>query len=281
MDVFNDISSELSSRLKGRTSDAFLVILGSGMSRSFAEEEYEVIGALSNRDLDGHPGKVGLWWHKEIPVILSLGRDHLYEGSSTEQVVSLIDCVALLGLRRLILTNAAGGLHPLLQTGDLMMQTGYLTTLAGSKRLRRGNLSYRHPEGTFVFSDRSSSLMPHLITSVQAEALKRGVVLKEGTYAGVLGPSYETSAEIRMLRYMRGNAVGMSTITEVEAAFSNGMDVMGFSLITNVLSDTNQKVVTHDEVTEAASAAQSRIRSVIEVAINVMGVNPSREGVRE
>ena len=263
-------------QIGSRGAETILLILGSGMSDCFDPQEYRVIGRLPSVREDvkteGHPGIVALLEDRERPVLLSLGRRHLYEGGEPEDVVRLIDWGASLGIRKLFLTNAAGGLNPRLRTGDLMLHRGYLPALFGRRRLIGNGLSGFFPVEAPPFNPAGRSLQipgAKPFPSLAQAALSEGIALREGIYAGVTGPNYETRAEIRMLRRMGADAVGMSTITEVEGGLRRGMRPVGLSLITNVASDTERQSVTHDEVSDASSIHRNKLRRLLEAWMRV------------
>ncbi len=246
-----------------------LIVLGSGMSGCFAENELEIL--VDERSLlHGHSGRVALLRDAPSPTLVSLGRRHLYEGYAPHDVTEIIRAAARLGARNLILTNAAGGLDPLFRTGDIMLIEEMITTLVG----RWGGM----PSSERATGERPAGYHFQSIPSFQSDlsnqihqgCLERGIQLRHGVYAGVLGPSYETRAEIRMLRRMGASAVGMSTLLEVMEATRLGMRVVGLSLITNVLTDTRRIVLDHLEVVEQSRLAIAEVRVVVEVVRTVL-----------
>lgn len=243
-----------------------LVVLGSGMNVCFAEGEFRVLGEWKGKGVEGHPGLIALWEHKGNQVLLALGRRHLYEGYTPKETVALVDAAGLLGVRHLLLTNAAGGLSPLLQKGDLVLHRDYIGTLLGSRRVR-GNGREEQNIRTVERMVSASPLAIDCYPALHRAALEKGVAFREGVYAGVIGPSYETRAEIRMLRRMGADLVGMSTVPEVQAAARHSMRVVGFSLVTNTASDTVRVNVAHSEVTEASIVAAVSVRRAIEACV--------------
>ncbi|MGE3800354.1 MAG: purine-nucleoside phosphorylase [Candidatus Kapaibacterium sp.] len=264
----------LQSALGGREEEAILLILGSGMSQSFNESEYEIIGefpslteSTDGKTVQGHLGVVALWSCDGIPILLSLGRRHLYEGVPLDQLTTLIRWAGSLGVRKLLLTNAAGGLNPRFSEGDCMLHRGYLPTLLGRHRSQSfGQQLYHNFHSSPSVPVQSSALLDKFADYASSE----GVRIEEGVYAGVTGPNYETVAEIRMLRRMGADAVGMSTITEVEEGIRWGMKRLGFSLITNVLSDTRRRGVSHEEVTDVAASSREHLRKLLEIGVRVL-----------
>lgn len=251
---------------------AALVVLGSGMSVCFSRDEFRVLGEWRGKGVAGHPGLIALWEYEKLPVLLALGRRHLYEGYGPEETVALVDAACALGLHRLLLTNAAGGLNPLLQKGDLVLHSGYIGTLLG--RYRAGVRDGRTGEtGARAVSTVESLPTISLYPALHRKAVEKGIVFREGVYAGVIGPSYETRAEIRMLRRMGADLVGMSTVLEMEAAARYGAAAVGFSLVTNTASDTVRSNVVHSEVTEASAFAATRVRRAIEICVEELLVD--------
>jgi purine-nucleoside phosphorylase len=242
---------------------ATLVILGSGMSDCFAPEELDFIEGNLNSTVQGHPGKLALL-KQNRSVLLSLGRRHLYEGWSLDDVQQTVRRAGGLGARNLIVTNAAGGLNPIFRTGEIMLIQGCLSLMMGAWLVRKeGERSQRELPtgiGTPAFS-------VERYPSIVRQALERGVGLRSGIYAAVTGPGYETRAEIRMHRRIGADAVGMSTVAEVAAARELGMRVVGLSLITNRLSDSVIIPLDHADVVEQGLLAGRRMRLAIEAAL--------------
>lgn len=261
-----------------------LVVLGSGMNVCFAENELQVIGewgGRSGKGVAGHPGTLALWELNGGGVFLALGRRHLYEGYSPDETAALIDAAGRLGVRQVVLTNAAGGLNPLLQKGDLVLHSGYIGTLLGRSQVPHPIKWKRAlcPEvAVHAFAAEEVEVIEAKRRSaIHGVAAEMGIRFREGVYAGVTGPSYETRAEIRMLRRMGADLVGMSTILEVRAAARYGMETVGFSLVTNRASDTVRTQLAHDEVTEASAVAALKVRRAVEACL--LGIRP--QGARE
>lgn len=257
-DLFADISA-------GRPDRTVLIVLGSGMSSCFTEDEVVFRGEWKGRGVDGHPGRIALWEYAGMRAILLMGRRHLYEGYRPEQIAEAVCAAGNSGVRKLILTSAAGGLNPLRRKGQLILHSGYLTALFGKQRLSDkvtdGQNGVR--QEVHLRNTPSVSLYPDLIE----RAGERHVVLGEGIYAGVLGPSYETRAEIRALRRMGADLVGMSVLTEIEAATAYGMQVVALSLVTNTSCEIPDQQLSHEEVTDASASAAVRVRVVLEAAM--------------
>jgi purine-nucleoside phosphorylase len=243
-----------------------LVVLGSGMSGTFAEGELETVGALATT-VDGHQGVLAmLRADRPLRVLVSLGRRHLYEGITVAEAQRTVREASALGARTLVLANAAGGVHPGLRAGDLMLITDVLTSLLG-------------PQGRFVPSAGHAvpgsarpglRLATHLYRSIEEEALARGVRLASGIYAGLLGPCYETRAEVRMLRRLGASAVGMSTVVEAAAGADCGMEIIGLSLITNVHREVRAGRLDHAEVVGQGRSREGALRAALDAILEVV-----------
>jgi purine-nucleoside phosphorylase len=234
-----------------------LVILGSGLAGLYADDELSMLGDETTVLTEGHPGRLGLLKSRPEGVLVAIGRRHLYEGASYEMITAIVRMAAAAGATRLVVTNAAGGLDPRFRRGDIMLIDGVIGSLLG-RHLGAG-CAARPAGGGGLDRDEADRLA--------GSALSRGVALRRGVYAGVTGPSYETRAEIRMLRRMGASAVGMSTVPEIIAARTLGMSVVGLSLITNVASDTVRAVVDHGEVLESGREAVGRMRRVLDMVL--------------
>lgn len=259
-----------------------VVILGSGLGGVFGDGELVRLDDDVGSGVIGHRGRLALWRPGGRTMLVALGRRHVYEGVAPEELTRPIGIGAERGAREVIVTNAAGGLDRRFGVGEIMLIAGvnalmlgrYLPLLQGGRSAGRAAdagdanpTQERHPNNRDTPDDSASHFR-----RVHAAALERGVALREGTYAAVHGPSYETRAEIRMLRRMGAGAVGMSTVPEYLAAARHRMRVTGLSLITNILSDTGRVVLTHDEVVEAGLRAHGRMRLAIEAALDAAGI---------
>jgi purine-nucleoside phosphorylase len=196
----------------------------------------------------GHRGEFVAGLLEGVPVILQRGRLHLYEGHDPETAVRPVRLMAGLGIEVLIVTNAAGGIRPDVSPPALMLISDHLN-LTG-----RSPLAGPVPDGEIRFPDMTAAYDPELRTSARRVATAAGIRLHEGVYAGLLGPSFETPAEIRMLGRMGADAVGMSTVLEVIAARARGLRVLGISTITNLAAGITGQPLDHAEVLAAGRA---------------------------
>jgi purine-nucleoside phosphorylase len=206
----------------------------------------------------GHVGRLLVGGLEGVPVILLQGRFHLYEGNDPGLVVEPVLLFARLGASVAFLTNAAGGVDPAFGPGTLMVIADHLN-LTGRTPLLGPNADALGPR----FPDLTEAWSPRLRALVHAAGRAEGVDLAEGVYAGLLGPAYETPAEVRMLRTLGADAVGMSTVLECIAARWVGLEVCGVSLITNAGAGYTGEPLSHAEVLEAGAAAGPRLAGVI------------------
>jgi len=249
----NDVADSALDRLASHLTDAIGVcpsvgvVLGSGLGafgdqleRSFA---YEDLAGMPVSRVAGHAGRLRVGKIGGVEVACLQGRAHLYEGHPPRDVVFGVRLLARLGCRAVLLTNAAGGIAPQLAPGDRMLITDHLN-LTGTSPLvgpHDTSLGLRFPEMGQAYDLRLRDL-------AQAAARETRVTLSEGVYAGLLGPSYETPAEIRMLRTLGADAVGMSTVLEVIALRQMGVRVGAISCITNLAAGISPVPLDHAEV---------------------------------
>jgi purine-nucleoside phosphorylase len=237
------------------------IVLGSGLgplaeavaverSVSFAD------AGLPVSSVPGHAGTFVFGTLGKSEVVLMMGRPHLYEGHAPREVTAGVRWMARHGVRRMILTNAAGTLNPDFPPGRWMMIADHLN-LTGSSPLQGAD-----------FIDLSSAYDPAWRGEFRAAALAAGMTLHEGVYAGLRGPQYETPAEIRMLRVLGADAVGMSTVLEVIQARALGLPVAAFSCLTNWAAGISTTPLDHMQVLETGKSAA---RSMIELLTRTLG----------
>jgi purine-nucleoside phosphorylase len=240
------------------------LVLGSGLGGLAAAVEdavaipFDELPGWPAASAPGHSGRLLLGHLEGVPVACLQGRLHMYEGLGALQVVEPALLMNRLGARTLLLTNAAGGVNPAFRAGTLMLLSDHLN-LTGRTPLLGPNDDAVGPR----FLDLSAVYDPELRADLRSSAERACVSLQEGVYAGLLGPTYETPAEVRMLRVLGADAVGMSTVMEAIAARWAGMRVAAISLITNPGAGLSPTPLSHDEVLQAANEAGPRLSRVI------------------
>ena len=215
---------------------------------------YAELPGVPRSAVEGHAGELVAGLVGGTATILLSGRAHPYEGHSHAESTLLLRAVLALGPDLLILTNAAGGLDPDFEPGDVMLISDHLN-LSGDNPLRGPNLERFGPR----FPPMTDAYDPDLRAAAREAAGRIGLELREGVYAMLAGPSYETRAEMRMLRGLGADAVGMSTAHETIVARHAGVRVLGFSLITNKATDDVEAGATHDEVIEVGRIGAERL----------------------
>lgn len=250
------------------------VVAGSGIDVHINGAEkawdlpYRQIFPFPVQELLGHTPSLSLWVAGGQGILAFNGRFHLYQGYSPAQVAALPRLAGLLGAHSYILTNAAGSLSPEVPPGSLVVLTDHLN-LQGANPLVGAWGAWREPQ----FPDMTDAYDPALRALALRAAEEVGFTALEGVYAGVLGPSFETPAEVRMLRQLGGTVVGMSTVQEVIAARHMGLRVLGLSLVTNYAAGLAQKPLTHEEVLEAGAQAREKLaRLLSRVLAEVLGL---------
>jgi purine-nucleoside phosphorylase len=240
------------------------IVLGSGLG-SLADGledqvsiPFEELPGWPAATAPGHAGRLLLGHLSDVPVAMLQGRFHMYEGNDPGLVVQPVLLFRRLGARLVVLTNAAGGVNPEYGPGTLMLITDHLN-LTGRTPLLGPNADELGPR----FPDMTDVWAPHLREGLRAAAAAEGMRLAEGIYAGLLGPSFETPAEVRMLRTLGADAVGMSTVLEAIAARWAGLEVCGVSLVTNLGAGYAGQPLTHEEVLAAGAEAGPRLARVI------------------
>ena len=244
------------------------VVLGSGLG-SFADEvedstviPYADIPHWPASTAVGHAGKLVVGRVAGRTVAVLAGRAHLYEGYSHAQSTFATRVLAALGVHSVILTNAAGGINPTYQPGDLVLITDHLNLQGGNPLTGPNNDAWgpRFPGMTFAYT-------PAYQAVALAAAQQLGYTMPTGVYAGLLGPSYETPAEIRYLRTIGADLVGMSTVAEVIVAAHMRMKVLAFSCVTNMAAGMMNQELNHEEVLETGRQQAERFKSLLRAVI--------------
>ncbi len=240
------------------------MILGSGLGGLSdimdiaAEISYNDIPGFVRSTAVGHAGKLLLGRVGGVPCAIMSGRNHMYEGHTAPTVAYPVHVLRELGVSKLVVTNAAGAVNQRFAPGDLMLITDHLN-LMGVTPI---NSEYASQRG-IRFVDMSHAYSPELIARAEAAAAELGVMVRHGVYAMFLGPQFETPAEIRMVRLLGGDAVGMSTVPEVIAANHCGMQVLGISCMTNMAAGILDQPITHEEVLETGKRVEDKMKKLL------------------
>ena len=247
------------------------IVLGSGLGAladeidATARVPFREIPGFPTATVPGHAGALILGTLAGKSVVALAGRFHMYEGHDVRLAAFPARVVHALGAKTLIVSNAAGGVNRLWQPGDLMLIRDHI------------NMMFRNPligaveEGDTRFPDMSAPYDADLGALTRRVASEQGLLLREGVYAGLLGPAYETPAEVRMLTLLGADAVGMSTIPEVIAARAMNMRVLGLSCITNLACGLSTTPITHAEVLETTAHAGARFTRLVRGVVDRIG----------
>lgn len=244
------------------------IVLGSGLG-DFAKNikvEYELfydeIDGFPVSTVPGHAGKFIFGYIDKTPVVCMKGRVHYYEGYQISDVVLPIRLMKLLGAGKLFLTNAAGGVNEAFNAGDLMMLTDHIALFAPNPLIgpNLDELGTRFPDMSQVYSKR----LQQILTEVAKE---EKIDLKQGVYTQLTGPSYESPADIRAVKALGSDAVGMSTVVEAIAANHMGMEICGVSCISNLAAGLSATPLNHKEVQEAADMASAKFATLLLKAV--------------
>ena len=239
------------------------LILGSGLGGLAKSIEKSIripfaeIPGFPAATVKGHDGAliIGTLGGRRVAAVS--GRFHVYEGHPAALAAFPVRVLWALGARELFVSNAAGGISPKLAVGDLMMITDHLNLMGTNPLLGAAQ------EGEVRFPDMTDAYDPRLRHALRTTAEKLGITLREGVYAGLLGPSYETPAEVKMLRGLGADAVGMSTVPEVIVARAIGMRVAGVSCITNAAAGVTGAALSHAEVLETTARVSEKFEALV------------------
>ncbi len=240
------------------------VILGSGLG-DYADEirieetlDYTDIEGFPTSTVAGHKGRFVFGYVEKVPVVIMQGRVHYYEGYPMTDVVLPTRLMGMMGAKKLLLTNAAGGINPGFKPGDFMMITDHIATGIPSPLIgpNLDELGSRFPDMSEVYSRRLQEV-------IRTSAKKCGITIQEGVYVQFTGPNYETPAEVRMAGIWGGDAVGMSTACEAMAARHMGLEVCGISCITNMAAGISKEELNHKEVQETADRVAKDFKKLV------------------
>jgi len=244
------------------------IVLGSGLGNLVAEMEVEAELPYSDipnfpvSTVEGHSGKLLLGKIGGKTAAVMAGRFHFYEGYSVNEVVFPIRVLSLLGIKTLFLSNAAGGVHPDFEVGDLMIIRDHISFFTPNPLVGPNN-----PDFGPRFPDMSEPYSRELIKKAKEIGQRLGIRLHEGVYLGVTGPTFETRAEYELIRIVGGHAVGMSTVQEVITAVHMGVTVFAVSVITDLGIREEENVITHEEVLAAAKEAEPKLTALFTTLI--------------
>lgn len=239
------------------------IILGSGLGNFTGELtvhkeiEYSQIPHFPVSTVEGHGGKLIFGELGGKVIVAMAGRFHFYEGYTPQQVTFPVRLMKMLGVETVLISNAAGGVHPDFEVGDLMIIRDHISFFAINPLLGK-NEDTLGPR----FPDMSEPYSYELIAKAKTIAERMQIPVHTGVYVGVTGPTFETRAEYQFIKMMGGDVVGMSTVQEVIAAVHCGMKVFAMSVVTDIGIRDDENVITHQEVLEAAAAAEPKLTAI-------------------
>ncbi len=248
------------------------IVLGSGLGdyaddiRVEAELDYHEIEGFPVSTVPGHAGKFIFGYVKDVPVVCMKGRVHYYEGYPISDVVLPTRLMMLMGAKVLFLTNVSGGINPSFTAVDFMMLKIDISLWSLNKLIGDNidELGVRFPDMTHVYDEDLQEL-------IREAAKEQGISLKEGIYAQLTGPSFESPAEIQLLHKLGVDAVGMSTVVEAIAANHMGMKICCISCVCNLAAGMTDNPLTHEEVQEAANAAAPKFKALVTESVKKFG----------
>ena len=246
------------------------IILGSGLGEladeycNIAIPYFEIPGFIKS-NVKGHKGRLVFAEINGKKIVMMQGRNHFYEGHSMQEITYPVKVLKALGIKTLILTNAAGAVNEEFKPSDLMFITDHINNMGSNPLIgpNDDNLGERFPDMTEIY-DKS------LINLAEKCAKNLGIEVQKGVYWANSGPSYETPAEIRMIRMLGGDAVGMSTVPEAIIANYCGMNVLGISCISNAASSISGDKLSHEEVIDTTNKAKIKFKSLILSVISAL-----------
>jgi len=272
MTIIEQLNETLSSINKRYTYKPSVgIVLGSGLGNLGAEITveceipYEDIPHFPVSTVEGHSGKLIFGKLNGKIVVCMAGRFHYYEGYTPAEVAYPIRVMKWLGIQTLLISNAAGGMNPGFNVGDLMIITDHISFFAINPLLGP-NIAELGPR----FPDMSEPYNKELIAKARSIATANNIEVKEGVYCGVTGPTFETRAEYKLLKTIGGDAVGMSTVQEVIAARHMGIPVFAMSVITDIGIREEENTITHAEVLQAATAAEPKLTLIFKEMVGLI-----------
>jgi purine-nucleoside phosphorylase len=250
------------------------IILGSGLGGFASQVEnavtipYTEIPNFPRSTVEGHEGNLVIGTIAGVGVAVMQGRVHAYEGYSMAEVTFPARVLGMLGCKALIVTNAAGGINQSYAQGGIVAISDHINLTGQNPAVGPNEARFAtRPGAGLRFFDMTTAYSPRLRQLATAEAAKQGIPLPEGVYIAVLGPSYETPAEIRAFRILGADLVGMSTVHEVIVARHMGVEVLGLSLVTNMAAGVLDQPLHHSEVMETAARVESQFTALVKALI--------------
>ena len=263
------------------------IVLGSGLGAVAEAVEspifvpYGEIPHFPQSTVEGHSGRIVAGMLGGVPVVVMQGRVHFYEGYTPQQVTFPMRVLAQLGIRTVTLTNAAGGIRPGMQVGELVLLSDHINALGFNPLLGPNEARFGDGRKTGLrFFDMTEAYAKPLRGLAQEAAIAEGFALSEGVYLATTGPSFETPAEIRAFRTMGADLVGMSTVPETIVARHMGIEVLGISCVTNLAAGISPTLLSHEEVYEAGAKAQHRLAALLKRLAPAMAARGTEEKVR-
>jgi purine-nucleoside phosphorylase len=247
------------------------LILGSGLGVLADEIEnpiiipYDEIPYFPVSTVEGHKGQAVIGDLQGKRVIAMQGRFHYYEGHSLEAVTYPIRVMKSIGVKEMIVTNAAGGINPAFNPGDLMIIEDHINLTSQNPLIGPNEKEFGER-----FTDMSEAYSKKLVALTKKVAISEKINVVEGIYAGVLGPSYETPAEVKFLGVIGADAVGMSTVPEVIVARHSGLEVLGISCISNMAAGISEQTLTHNEVMETTEKSRDQFLQLVKKTVAAM-----------
>ncbi len=257
-------------RERARVAPRMGIILGSGLGGFAAQVmdavtiPYAEIPHFPQSTVAGHSGKLVVGTIGGVPVAVMQGRVHAYEGYAMEEVTFPARVLGMLGCTRLIVTNAAGGIRATIPQGSLVAISDHINLTGTNAALGPNEPRFACTPGTGQrFFDMTTAYSPAFRELAAAEAARQGIAISEGVYLAVLGPSFETPAEIRAFRTLGADLVGMSTVHEVIVARHMGIEVLGISLVTNMAAGVTGETIQHEDVMEIGRGVERQFTGLL------------------
>lgn len=259
------------------------IVLGSGLGNFASQVEdafsipYAEIPGWPLSTVEGHAGRLILGEVNGVTVAVMAGRVHAYEGYTTAEVTFPTRVLGLLGCGSLLVTNAAGGINTSFSEGGLVAIADHINFTGLNPAVGPNEPRFATSPGTGLrFFDMTTAYSPRLRRLAKAEAARQGVALPEGVYLAVIGPSYETPAEIRAFRALGADLVGMSTVHEVIVARHMGLEVLGLSLVTNMAAGVVDRLLHHEEVMETGRRSEAQFTALVKALVPQIAAEMAR-----